>query len=86
MLQNSRALLSNSNFKQEEIDKICPNVYGIRSAKVVNIKDITQKNVRGKKKSICYLQSIGAFNEEGMVIISGESEDTVSDSSQDLDK
>ena len=38
-IANSRALLSNSTFRQEEIDKICPNISGMRSAKIINNKE-----------------------------------------------
>jgi hypothetical protein len=77
-------LLSKSNFKQEEIDEICPNTYGMKSNKIISTKDIIMgKKSRGKKKCILYLYSIGALDEEEDVISSSESEDTDSDSSQD---
>lgn len=36
LLRNSRTLLSKSNFKQEEIDEICPNTYGMKSNKIIS--------------------------------------------------
>lgn len=80
LLRNSRALLSKSNFNQEEIDEICPNVFGTKSTKVICPNDITKiQNIRGKKKSIAYLHSIGALSEELEINSSDESENTDSE-------
>ena len=80
MLRNSRALLLKSNFNQEEVDKICPNVFGTKGTKLISPHDITQiPNMKGKQKSIAYLHSIGAFSEEIEINSTDESENTDSD-------
>ena len=85
-VRQARSLLRKSKFVEDDINEICPDSYLKRASKTIKMSDLTKESFPRKKKSIMYLQSIGAFDNLVEVTSSDEeSEYMDSDSDMSLD-
>ncbi len=62
VIRQARSLLKKSKFVEDDINEICPDSYLKRASKTIKMSDLIKVNFPRKKKSIIYLQSIGAFD------------------------
>ena len=59
LLRNTQALLKKSGFKENEIEEICPNIYGKKAKRIISCEEL----VRNDPKIISYLRFIGALTD-----------------------
>ena len=59
LLRNTQALLKKSGFKEDEIEEICPNIYGKKAKRIISCEGL----VRNDPKIISYLRFIGALTD-----------------------